>query len=351
MIGMTLAVSHWWQKQKVVTTPAGMVLQMFYAVALVALVIVWLEPKSQPGNWMLTTSLLALGVTAYGVLTRAWPLAACAQIFLVVSCGTFAWRLLAGKVEWYYPLAPVAALSALSFATWQWFKRKPGDNEQLRTVLLQLALAYRWIAIGMSICWVNQYIDEPERVWVFALMGLSAFFFAGWRRNREALLCSAAFTATGLATLWLVFPRADWVYLPNLLAVLALLAQQQLVRRLNERYQIPEAIQSAIIVIGGVTLWKLMSQWVLLGPGGFYLTASWSALAFVLFGGGVVLREKMYRWVGLGILAAALGRVVLLDVWRLEQFYRVLSFVALGIVLVVLGFIYNKYQDKLRQWL
>ncbi|HEX5219755.1 MAG TPA: DUF2339 domain-containing protein, partial [Verrucomicrobiae bacterium] len=77
----------------------------------------------------------------------------------------------------------------------------------------------------------------------------------------------------------------------------------------------------------------------------------WSALAFLLFGSGVVLREKMYRWVGLGILAAALGRVVLFDVWRLEQFYRVLSFVALGIVLVVLGFIYNKYQDKLRQWL
>ncbi|HEX5222782.1 MAG TPA: DUF2339 domain-containing protein, partial [Verrucomicrobiae bacterium] len=221
MIGMTLAVSHWWQRQKLITTAAGMVLQMFYAVALVALVLVWLEPKSQPGNWMLTTSLLALGVTAYGVLTRAWPLAACAQVFLVVSCGTFAWRLIAGKVEWYFPLAPVAVLSALSFATWQWFKRKPGNSEQVRTVLLQLALAYRWLAIGMSICWVNQYINEPERVWVFALMGLSAFFFAGWLRNREAMICSAAFVATGFATLWLVLPRADWVYFPNLLAVLA----------------------------------------------------------------------------------------------------------------------------------
>jgi len=29
----------------------------------------------------------------------------------------------------------------------------------------------------------------------------------------------------------------------------------------------------------------------------------------------------------------------------------VLSFLALGLVLVVLGFIYNKYQEKIRSWL
>jgi hypothetical protein len=259
--------------------------------------------------------------------------------------------LVTGKVEWYFPLAPMAALSVLSFATYQWFQRKPGHQEQTRTVLLQLALVYRWVAIAMSLCWVNQYINERERVWVFALLGLGAFLFAGWRHNREAVLASATFTATGLATLWLILPRADWVYFPTLLAVLALLAQQQVARKLVERYQLPEGVQAAVIVIGGLTLWRLLSEWVLRGPGGFYLTASWSGLAFLLFGCGVLLREKMYRWLGLGILAAALGRVVLFDVWRLEQFYRVLSFVALGIVLVVLGFIYNKYQDKLRQWL
>ena len=85
--------------------------------------------------------------------------------------------------------------------------------------------------------------------------------------------------------------------------------------------------------------------------GGFYLTASWSALALVLFAGGVVLRERMYRWLGLGMLAAALGRVVVFDVWKQETIYRVLTFTALGVVLIVVSFIYNKYQDKIRQWL
>jgi len=353
MIGLTLALSHWWQRQKVLTvqSAAGLLLQTLYALALVAVTLMWLHPNQSPGSWMMLTSLLALFATAYAVATRSWPLAACAQMFLVVSCRAFALRLVAGKVEWYFALAPMAALCALSLATWPWFQCKPGSNQRVEGTLLQVARVYRWVAIAMSLCWVNQYLQERERVWVFALMGLVAFLLAGWRRNREAFLWSATFTATGLATLWLRLPRADWVYWPTLLAVLGLLAQQQLARRFDGRYQLPDGIQSTLIVIGGLTLWRLLSEWVRLGPGGFYLTASWSGLAFLLFGCGVLLREKMYRWLGLGILAAALGRVVLFDVWRLDQFYRVLSFVALGIVLVVLGFIYNKYQDKLRQWL
>ena len=50
-------------------------------------------------------------------------------------------------------------------------------------------------------------------------------------------------------------------------------------------------------------------------------------------------------------IAAALGRVVIFDVWKQETIYRVLTFTALGVVLIVVSFIYNKYQEKIRQWL
>jgi uncharacterized membrane protein len=82
-----------------------------------------------------------------------------------------------------------------------------------------------------------------------------------------------------------------------------------------------------------------------------YLTAVWAALALVIFAAGFVLRERIYRWSGLTVLACALGRVALSDIWRLELIYRILSFMALGVVLLVLGFIYNKYQEKIREWL
>ena len=59
---------------------------------------------------------------------------------------------------------------------------------------------------------------------------------------------------------------------------------------------------------------------------------------------------RRFIW-GLAVLACALGRVTVIDVWKLKTIYRVLSFMALGIVLLVLGFLYNKYQEKIREWL
>ena len=53
----------------------------------------------------------------------------------------------------------------------------------------------------------------------------------------------------------------------------------------------------------------------------------------------------------MGVLACALGRVVIFDIWKLETIYRILSFMALGIVLLVLGFIYNKYQERIKECL
>ena len=64
-----------------------------------------------------------------------------------------------------------------------------------------------------------------------------------------------------------------------------------------------------------------------------------------------MLRERIYRWHGLALLACALGRAGLVDVWRLDTFHRILSVFALGGVLLALGLIYNKYQAKIREWL
>ncbi len=353
LIGITLAVSHWWEKQKAITIrqEAGLIFQTIYAVTLVVITLNWLRPDFTAEGWIAITSLLALVVTAYGVKTRLWPLAACAQIFLLVSGWQFVAQLFNTKPEWYFPLAPIAVLSTLSFATWNWFARHPENNSASRATLLRLAQLYRWGALAMTICWVHKYIPQAERPWGFALLGVGAFSIAGWRRHREAILFSAAFMATGLASLWMLPSRGMLVYAPNFLLAVAILAQQQVARRNPERYELPDPVQGAMIATGCATLWWLLSQWVLLGASGFYLTASWSALAFAFIGGGVLLREKIYRWVGLGILASALGRIVIFDVWKLETFYRVLSFMALGVVLVALGFIYNKYQEKIREWL
>ena len=353
LIGITLGVSHWWQRQTVIVIrpQASLIFQTLYAAALVPLVLNWLSPHFTAEGWIAVTSLLALIVTGYGVRTRLWPLAACAQLFLLVSCWQFASQVSDSKPQWFFPLAPIIALAIFSYATWNWFARHPEDKSSSRETLLRLSQLYRWVALVLTICWVHKYIAQLERPWVFALLGSVAFAIAGWRRHREAILFSVALTVTGLASLWMLPSRDMVVYAPNFLIALGLLTQQQIARRNGDRYELPSALHVAMIVVGCTTLWWLLSKWVLLGASGFYLTASWSAFAFALIGGGVVLREKIYRWSGLMILAIALGRIVIFDVWKLATFYRVLSFMALGVVLVALGFIYTKYQEKIRKWL
>jgi uncharacterized membrane protein len=78
---------------------------------------------------------------------------------------------------------------------------------------------------------------------------------------------------------------------------------------------------------------------------------TWAGLAVLVLLAGILLRERFYRWFGLGVLAAAVGRVIIVDVWQQETVYRILTFLALGVALLVVGFLYNKYEEKIRQWL
>jgi hypothetical protein len=285
------------------------------------------------------------------VYTRAWFVAAFGQLLLLVSGVQFVMQLAQGKPEWHLALTPVAVLLVLSLATVFWFERRPGADERVRNPLLQLAMAYRWVALLMSIWWVCEYIPAPERTWVFALLGAAVFAWAGFRGKWEAALFSACYSLTGIASIWIPQQEVHVVYWPNLAAILLWLVQQRVAKNLPERYKFDLPTHAGMIVIGGLSLWMYVSVWVTQNASGFYLTASWSALALVLFTVGIVLRERMYRWLGLAVLACALGRVMIFDVWKLQTLFRVLSFLALGIVLLVLGFVYNKYQEKIRQWL
>lgn len=354
MIAMSLGLGHWWQKQKALDAPRQLNLfwQGLYALAIMGVLYFWLGPSFSAPVWLTVTSLLAVALTAYGVLTRAWLLAACAQLFLLVSGGQFAWQIWPeARPAWYFPLAPIAALVLLSYSTVKWFERKPDATGRFSAPLLQVALLYRWAALVMSLWWVCEYIPARERTWVLVLLGLRAFLWAGWRRSAEGLLFSAAFTLTGLVLFWAPLNGVQTVYWPNLIVILILLGEQRLAKGLPERYALDALLHGVMICVGGLSLWLLLSRWVLEYASGFYLTASWSALALALFTCGIVLRERVYRWLGLAVLACALGRVVIFDVWKLETLYRILSFMALGIVLLVLGFIYNKYQEKIKEWL
>jgi len=208
----------------------------------------------------------------------------------------------------------------------------------------------------MSLWWVGKYIPDREQVWFLMLLGLAIFVWAGWSGKREGLLFAAAYAVTAIALFWTPLRDVDRVYLPNFLALLVLLIAQRIAKRFSQPGGVSAYVQGAMIIVGGLSVWLFVYDWVTevtreSGNQASYLTASYSALGLIFFTTGMILHERVYRWLGLGILAFCLARVMVIDVWKLTLPFKVLSFMALGIVLLVLGFIYNKHQEKIKEWL
>jgi uncharacterized membrane protein len=79
----------------------------------------------------------------------------------------------------------------------------------------------------------------------------------------------------------------------------------------------------------------------------FSYSAIWLIYGVILMVVGFRRRSAFVRWQSLVLIAITIGKVFLYDVSALERGYRVLSFVALGAVLLAISFIYQRDWLKL----
>src|SRR5258708_40353604 len=76
------------------------------------------------------------------------------------------------------------------------------------------------------------------------------------------------------------------IYWMNLICLFALLAMQQIIRRLPERIALAEEIHGAIVFITGVSLWRFVSCWAETFTGGFFLSMTLGRFSLLVFAGG-----------------------------------------------------------------
>ncbi len=80
-----------------------------------------------------------------------------------------------------------------------------------------------------------------------------------------------------------------------------------------------------------------------------YLTAAWGAEAIVVFLIALKVNERSYRWCALVLLLLCVGRIVLIDVWTLDELGRIVSFMGLGAALLIVSFLYARHRELLRK--
>jgi hypothetical protein len=83
------------------------------------------------------------------------------------------------------------------------------------------------------------------------------------------------------------------------------------------------------------------------------VTVAWGieALSIMIF--AFVINERSFRLTGLLLLLASFAKMLLLDMWRGAWSWpdRIITLSVVGVAFVSAGFLYNKYSDKIRQFL
>jgi len=78
-----------------------------------------------------------------------------------------------------------------------------------------------------------------------------------------------------------------------------------------------------------------------------YVSLSWISLSIFYYIMSLILKNKKYRWMALLNLLITVGYVLLSDLVRLEPVYRILSFIVLGMVLLILSYMYSRYRGRI----
>ena len=80
------------------------------------------------------------------------------------------------------------------------------------------------------------------------------------------------------------------------------------------------------------------------------LTALWAVYASVVLAVGIIAKLKAVRLAGLALLAVPVAKVFAYDVFQLEQAYRVAAFIGLGALLLIGGYLYQRYARAIREF-
>jgi uncharacterized membrane protein len=75
------------------------------------------------------------------------------------------------------------------------------------------------------------------------------------------------------------------------------------------------------------------------------LSILWSLFALGLIVSGIWKKVRALRLVGLGLFAIVAFKVFLIDLARLDPFYRIIAFILLGVVVLSGSFVYLKYRQ------
>ncbi|MCY4654324.1 MAG: DUF2339 domain-containing protein, partial [Dehalococcoidia bacterium] len=78
------------------------------------------------------------------------------------------------------------------------------------------------------------------------------------------------------------------------------------------------------------------------------LTVLWAVYSIGVIGAGIAARSRWVRLAGIGLLAIPVAKLFVFDVFLLDMEYRVAAFLTLGVLLLAMGLVYQRYSQAVR---
>lgn len=352
LIFSAVGLLHWWQKEQIlpVSNEVRTMLQAGLSILGVLVGVFWMRRELSGDAWLIATSLAALGTLIYGAMTRAWLIAAAGQLFTLIGVYSLVAGFVVRDPDWAAALFPVANLLITSALVSHARRRENQPPGLLWEVVTQLSTAYRLVATLLVGMWAWEYVKAPLRPLFFAGLGAVRLMIGGQRRDREETRIGLAYTVASLALISFAFGRSmQW---PDLLAIFTVLTGWHIHRSLAHQEELSPVVCGDFLKTGALfSLWILVTRWTVQHGAPGQLTIAWGLLAVIVFCAGLGLKERLYRLGGLTVLGLAVGRLFFMDVWGFDPLYRIISFLVLGVVLLSLSFVYNRFADSIRKWL
>jgi uncharacterized membrane protein len=295
---------------------------------------------------------------AFGWLTAAFVLFFIASALgarlwlLVLNAGVyFATSYFVLDPQYHADLGAFSAALALLHGSIAWIMRKKDARfGQLSTaiavVFLTLAIPLQFVGFRITILWS---LEAAALAWLAKQFGHPRFQISAW------LLFAAVFLR--------LFANAvtfETVFFNGRLLTFAVAAASLWIAA---HFALSKKSRSVTYGTGHMILWWALamevSGWAQrtaeprdvanISDTGISILLAVYALALVV--AGVAARSALNRILGLGLMALAIAKLYLFDVWQLSRGFRITAFLALGGLLLLVSYLYSRFKPALeRLW-
>jgi hypothetical protein len=81
------------------------------------------------------------------------------------------------------------------------------------------------------------------------------------------------------------------------------------------------------------------------------ITLAWAILGLLVILVGLLANQRSYRLTGLTLLVLCIAKIVFRDAWQLDERSRYITFIVLGLALMLVSALYSKYRDQVSRLL